>query len=1234
MSTIFISHSTLDKTIALQVLERLRKQGYEALFLDSDPEAGIKAGSDWERDLYRNLKLAAAVVVLCSPDSMASRWCFAEIAQAKALGKALFPVVIRPCEVVGSLTDRQVIDMAGRGEEEGFQRLFDGLRAAGLDPADSFGWDQRRPPFPGFLYFDQEDAGIYFGREVEVRQVIEKLTQMQRQGEPRLFVLVGSSGSGKSSLARAGVLPRLHKDPSRWAVVEPFRPKTDPVGELARSLSLAFPEGPARPDWKGVRDRLGTEAREAKPGDVGNENPANSVLSEYSDDLTMALGRREASVLVVVDQAEELLQGAAPQESAEFLTLLRNATSRPGGRVFGLLTLRSDFLGSFQNHLALRGVVFADMLLGLLPVEDFPQVIEGPAARAEIALEPGLVTSLIADARTDDALPLLAFTLREMYERCHDQARFTLKVYCDDLGRIEGVVARVVERIKAEGNWTPETSHALRRAFLKLARVNDEGQFTRQPARWADLPDQAAPVLEAFVKARLLTSDGDMVEVTHECLFRVWPELADWLDEGRELMLWKKNIRDEVRDWTAHDRSSLYLLSGARVAEARRWLAASAEEFSGPDVEFITASIAAEDDRVAKLRRNARILVVGVVFASVLALIASGTGIYAFIERNEANTKARIATSRQLAAVSASEPNNRLDRSLILAVEALGIADTDEARKSLFGALSARPGLSCSLHNTEGFAKTLAFSPDGKTLAVGHGVPRAGGGVELWDVARHSKLAEMPLAGTKGSVLSVAFSPDGETLAGACSVNDRSALLLWDVTRKQKLVEMPLPIAAGDLMRVAFSPDGKTLAVGCIGGVVLWDVSRREWSLAGPLAVTESVVGGVAFSPDGKHLGAAYKGEQGVCGVVVWQVPSRKRLADLPLAISDSLIQSVVFSPDSKILTAGYGVPNAGGGVVLWELARGQRLTEQPLRVAEGEVMSVVFTPDGNALAAGYGGRGGVGGVVLYDAAQPKRLSDKPLSTGEGYVESVAFSPDGKTLAVAHDGPGGAVELWGARRRLAVGEGAVTSVAFSPHGDILAAAYSSGAVLWDATRRERLPGKLLTVAGDDVSGVTFSPDGKMLAARYSRGMVLWDVGRREQLVDAPLPVTEGLGKSVAFSPDGKTLVVGYDGGSLLWDVGYRKWLDDQRLSAAGGDVLHVVFSPDGIKLAAACKLNDRSAILLWKVAKRERLVEKPVPPSGGEVTSIAFSPDGETLAVGCRRWSAAVGRGPPGMDDR
>ncbi|MGO9920647.1 MAG: toll/interleukin-1 receptor domain-containing protein, partial [Isosphaeraceae bacterium] len=528
MASIFLSHSSQDNEVAGDLSRRLQEHGYDSLFLDFDPDSGIKAGRDWERELYRNLKLARAVIVLCSPSSMASRWCFVEIAQAKALGKAIFPITISPCQVESILNDRQAIDLTALGVDEAYRRLFDSLRAAGLDPEGSFHWDPKRPPFPGLNYFDAKDAGIYFGREDEVRQVVETLTRMQRQGEPRLLVVVGSSGSGKSSLVRAGVLPRLGKDRSRWALVDPFRPGAEPISELARSLFSAFPEGSGRPDWKAIRDRLREEARTASLG----EDPAalaTSVLTQYADDLTILLGRREASVLLVVDQAEELLQSVAGDEASAFFNVLRRVTERPGGRVFGLLTLRSDFLGSFQNHPAFRGIAFADLPLGLLPVENFPQVIEGPADRAEVALEPGLVQSMIAEARTDDALPLLAFTLREMYERCRDQERLTLKVYRDDLGGIKGAVARVVDRIKAGGPWTPEVAHALRRAFLKLVRVNDEGQFTRQPCRWADLPDLAAPVLEAFVKARLLSSNGDIVEVTHESLFRVWSELAGWL---------------------------------------------------------------------------------------------------------------------------------------------------------------------------------------------------------------------------------------------------------------------------------------------------------------------------------------------------------------------------------------------------------------------------------------------------------------------------------------------------------------------------------------------------------------------------------------------------------------------------------------------------------------------------------------------------------------------------------
>jgi len=225
MPSIFLSHSNKDHEAVDRFKAMLRNRGYLSLFIDYDPEHGIPAGSVWERELYRNLKLSGAVIVLCSPDSMASRWCFAEIAQAKALGKAVFPVVISRCQVDNVLTDRQVIDLTVAGEEEAYKRLFDGLRAAGLDPGDNFDWDPTRPPFPGFLYFDEQDAVIFFGRDAETRQVIETLTRLQRQGEPRLLLLVGSSGSGKSSVVRAGVLPRLAKDRPRWAVVAPFRPK-------------------------------------------------------------------------------------------------------------------------------------------------------------------------------------------------------------------------------------------------------------------------------------------------------------------------------------------------------------------------------------------------------------------------------------------------------------------------------------------------------------------------------------------------------------------------------------------------------------------------------------------------------------------------------------------------------------------------------------------------------------------------------------------------------------------------------------------------------------------------------------------------------------------------------------------------------------------------------------------------------------------------------------------------
>ena len=384
MPTVFLSHANKDRDAVDRFKEVLRNGGYRSLFIDYDHEHGIPAGSIWEHELYRNLKLSGAVIVLCSPTSMASKWCFAEITQAKALGKALFPMVIESCTVDSVLADREVIDLAAQGEDEAYKRLLDGLRIAGLDPRDQFDWNPDRPPYPGLLYFDREDAGIFFGRDGEIREVIETLTRLQRQGEPRLLLLHGSSGSGKSSVVRAGVLPRLDKDPQRWAVVAPFRPNRSPVAELARALASAFPEGHPRPDWKLVRDSLLDEARGAMSAQSAAATPPSSVVAKYADDLTMELGHREASILLVVDQAEELFQTVPEDECSALLCVLHRATEPPGGRVFVLLTLRSDFLGIFQDRAMQRVLSFEPVNLGPMPVERFPQLIDGPAARAEL----------------------------------------------------------------------------------------------------------------------------------------------------------------------------------------------------------------------------------------------------------------------------------------------------------------------------------------------------------------------------------------------------------------------------------------------------------------------------------------------------------------------------------------------------------------------------------------------------------------------------------------------------------------------------------------------------------------------------------------------------------------------------------------------------------------------------------------------------------------------------------
>ena len=180
MSSIFLSHSSKDNEIAGHVKVRLIKQwGHRSVFLDFDPEDGIPAGRDWEKELYAKLRECRAVIILCSHASMASRWCLAEITHAKALGKPVFPIKIDDVQIDLALTNVQVID-ATAGWDAAYQRLKNGLAAAGLNPNELFDWDEQRSPYPGLPAFEEQDAAIFFGRDKEIREGQDLLNRLQQ----------------------------------------------------------------------------------------------------------------------------------------------------------------------------------------------------------------------------------------------------------------------------------------------------------------------------------------------------------------------------------------------------------------------------------------------------------------------------------------------------------------------------------------------------------------------------------------------------------------------------------------------------------------------------------------------------------------------------------------------------------------------------------------------------------------------------------------------------------------------------------------------------------------------------------------------------------------------------------------------------------------------------------------------------------------------------------------------
>lgn len=974
MSTIFISHSSHDAAAASEVQDRLLQWGYESIFLDFDPDRGIPAGRDWERELYRRLNACRALIALSSADSVASRWCFAEITQAKALGKPIFPLKAGPCQIEEVLTDRQIIDLTA-DREDGYRRLRKGLERAGLAP--SFAADPSRPPYPGMSAFGAADAAYFFGRDDEIAATLERLAQMRRHGEPRLALVLGASGCGKSSLIRAGVVPRLTRDAERWLVVPPFRPGDRPVESAAQALAELFQRLGNGRDWRSLRDLIHHGA---------------GAWSELCADLTLLAGAREASVVIVLDQLEEALTGTDPSGTDLLLSGLLETAGSSGGPPLVLATLRSDFLNDWQRRPGVEDQAFATLPLGPMPAARLALVIEEPANLKGLELEPGLVQRILSDTASGTALPLLAFTLRELYERCRDRGRFELDVYERELGGIEGSVGKMAAEAVHQGSLQGEAERALRGAFLRMVRLNEEGQYARRSARWDELPRTARPLLKRLIDNRLLVTGGEgeerRIEVAHEALFAAWPTLKQWLDEERGRLLWRRRLRADQTEWEHHGRDPGSLLQGAALAEARTWVERRREDLETADKEFVAASLDAESRR----RRRRRLLQVG---AGLIGVTLLGLGAWAIhLQRQSASTE-KLAAARDLA-IKAEQITARgaeeIQLRALLATAALqrfvALGErSPEADLTLRRSLSLLPSR-MGVYPREGrTVAATAFGPGPQELTLA-----VDGRLEVAIIDRRDGSAtehRLQLSGVQGHPR-VSVSGDGRRFAAAFSgtnVDPRGTVYLWWIGRPDPVARFPFH---GRLEHLEIAGETGFLAVKGSEDEAI-ELYRPDGTSLG--AVPGSVYA-PSFSPDGRHL--AVPGPEGG----VWRIGDELPSPPLPVRRygDEGIIRSAFFS-------------SAGGHVGQIRALRSARATYfemSSLDTGDFQRRAPLTTwTTGRPLALSAGGRYlaiSAGQNVEIHRLETDQTARIHLGDRSGAVNSLQFHPERDELVIAGRG--------------------------------------------------------------------------------------------------------------------------------------------------------------------------------------------------------------------------------------
>jgi WD40 repeat protein len=969
-------------------------------------------------------------------------------------------------------------------------------------------------PYKGLLPFEEADAALFFGRESLTDELVMRLS------DTSFLAVVGPSGSGKSSVVRAGLIPALRSGAipgsERWAIAE-MVPGAYPLEELEAALLRVAANPPASLMEQLERDTHGLlrAVKRVLPAD-------DSVL------------------VLVIDQLEEVFTLVDDEDGrAHFLSSVAAAANDPRSRLRIVTTVRADF---YDRPLLYRG--FADLMrayveavVPLTPGE-LERAIANPAKRVDVGLEPSLLADMLGEVVDEPgALPLLQYALTELFDR-REANMLTLTAY-REIGGVAGALAgRADELYEALDTDGREACHQL---FLRLVTLGEGTEDTRRRVPRTELEaleiDQHAlrRTLDTFGTSRLMSFDRDMRtgKPTVEVAQRIpvagvgSATQVDRCCPGRRADASPPGRRDDRM--ADADRDPSFLLRGVHLAQFEDWATTSRIALTVLEREYVDASLGARDalrvaevaeaQRQRRTNRRLRGLLASVAVFLALALLA---GSLALVQRGRARRSALIALSQSLGAQGLLEP--RLDRGLLLAREAVNLNVSEQTRSTLLATVLREPAAVGVFYGGDSGRRPLgiALSPDGKTLAVQYNTQD----LQLFSTASFTPGANIPF----GAGGPPAFSPDGALIAvpsAGTSGKPTGGIDLRDPETGQLVRTLPGDPRFGSATGIAvpeavFSRSGDELyaLVRDFRGtevfipkavyITRWDVS------SGHLFGAATNVGDIAAS----GFGLTGDGELIVSGdrTTIWNAQTMELARTL--TVGGSVAMAVSRDGETMVL----GDPD--GSVRFVDTSTGHVTPGSGRHTAR--VQSVGFTSHGDVVTTGDDGQ-----VIVWDVS-----SHDLIETFAGHGGGVAAqATDGRTLYTASlDGTIFGWDLTGTRRlgrSFTVGSGNQTPFwgpqpwfALSPDGSTLAVTQGDGYVnLWDlATLRQTAAFR--AVPRGPLASVNFSPDGTTLAATGQVGqLVVWDLTSRPPTSTrlAGLPPADRYSSvfSVAFSPDGR-----------------------------------------------------------------------------------------------------------------